>query len=154
MYNITCCPFQDLSLQTLYDIMVLRQEIFVVEQNCVFIDADGKDQGSWHYCMRNNEGKLVAYTRLLPEGLAYEGYTSIGRVVNSASVRGTGIGKVLMQGSIDKITELWGSQNAIKIGAQTYLLGFYESLGFVNTGEAYIEDGIPHTHMILENNIQ
>lgn len=152
MYNITCCSFQDLSLQALYDIMVLRQEIFVVEQNCPFIDADGKDQDSWHYCMRNDKGALVAYTRLLPEGLAYEGYTSIGRVVNAASVRGTGIGKVLMQGSIDKLHELFGRQHDIKIGAQTYLLGFYESFGFVSTGEAYLEDGIPHTHMILENN--
>jgi ElaA protein len=149
MYNISCQPFQALSLQELYDIMVLRQEIFVVEQNCVFIDADGKDQGSYHFSMRNSEGVLVAYTRLLPEGLAYEGYTSIGRVVNAASVRGTGIGKILVQQSIDKVRELWGDEYDIKIGAQSYLLGFYGSLGFVSTGEEYLEDGIPHTYMIL-----
>jgi ElaA protein len=151
MYNISCQPFEALSLQELYDIMVLRQEIFVVEQNCPFIDADGKDQGSYHFCMRNSEGVLVAYTRLLPECLAYDGYTSIGRVVNAASVRGTGIGKILVQHSIDKVHELWGNEHDIKIGAQTYLLGFYGSLGFVSTGEDYLEDGIPHTYMILRN---
>ncbi len=149
MYNISCQPFQALSLQDLYDIMVLRQEIFVVEQNCPFLDADGKDQGSHHLCLRNAEGELLAYTRLLPEGLAYDGYTSIGRVVNAAKVRGTGIGKVLMQESIDRVRALWGDEHDIKIGAQSYLLGFYGSLGFVSTGEEYLEDGIPHTYMIL-----
>ncbi len=149
--RIKCVPFQGLSLRTLYDIMVLRQEVFVVEQNCVFLDADGdKDFSSHHLTIYNNEGVLLAYTRLLPEGVAYESYTSIGRVVNHPSARGTGIGKELMEYSIAWIEKLFGTEHPIKIGAQTYLLHFYEKFGFVSTGEEYIEDGIPHTKMVKQ----
>ena len=149
MNHITCVHFKDLTLTELYDIMNLRQEVFVLEQNCVFIDADYNDQDSWHLSIRNDEGKLLAYARLLPEGLSFEGYTSIGRVVNSSSARGTGIGKVLMQASIAKVHEIFGQQYPIKIGAQSYLLGFYASFGFVSLDDEYMEDGIPHTHMVL-----
>jgi ElaA protein len=139
-------PFYQLSLDELYALMVLRQEIFVVEQNCPYLDADGKDQGSWHVMMYQND-ILVGCTRLLPLGLSYPDYPSIGRVVVSAKVRNTGAGKVLMQTSIDKCIELFGDR-PIKIGAQSYLLGFYGSLGFVSTGDEYMEDGIPHTKLI------
>ena len=149
MNHITCVHFKDLTLTELYDIMNLRQEVFVLEQNCVFIDADYNDQDSWHLSIRNDEGKLLAYARLLPEGLSFEGYTSIGRVVNSASARGTGIGKVLMQASIAKVHEIFGQQYPIKIGAQSYLLSFYATFGFVSLNDEYMEDGIPHTHMVL-----
>jgi ElaA protein len=148
-YQIKCVPFHELSLRELYDIMVLRQEVFVVEQNCPFLDADGdKDFLSHHLTIRNKEGALWAYTRLLPEGVAYEGYTSIGRVVNHSDARGSGVGKELMEHSITWVEKLFGTEYPIKIGAQTYLLHFYEKFGFVSTGEEYLEDGIPHTKMV------
>lgn len=147
--HFTCLPFNDLTPAELYEIMALRQEVFVVEQNCPYLDADGKDPQSWHLMCRNNEGKLVAYTRLLPKGLAYPDYPSIGRVVNSTAVRGTGIGRLLMHKSIALCIHLFGNES-IKIGAQRYLLQFYESLGFQSTGEEYLEDGIPHVKMIRQ----
>lgn len=149
MPTFLCLPFNALSPYQLYEIMALRQEVFVVEQNCPYQDCDGKDLHSWHLMGHDAAGKLVCYTRLLPEGLSYQGYTSIGRVVSSPAARGTGIGKILMRESIQKCRELFGNQ-AIKIGAQSYLLAFYESFGFVSTGEEYLEDGIPHTKMTLE----
>ena len=154
MIRFTCKPFADLTVYQLYDIMALRQEIFVIEQNCPYLDADGKDLKGWHLMGRqisdeNTEGVLVAYTRLLPKGVSYDDYASIGRVVNSASVRGSGAGKILMQQSIEMMEKLYPKE-PIKIGAQTYLLKFYESLGFESTGEEYLEDDIPHTSMILK----
>ena len=145
--NFTCLPFPELTPYELYEILSLRQEVFVVEQNCPYLDTDGKDQLSYHLMGRNEKGQLVAYTRLLPQGLAYPEYSSIGRVVNAPSVRGVGIGRVHMHKSIEMCLHLFGKR-PIKIGAQTYLLRFYESLGFVSTGEDYLEDGIPHTKMI------
>lgn len=149
MLHFSCLPFGQLTPSELYNIMGLRQEVFVVEQNCPYLDADGKDIESWHLMGRNDAGKLVCYTRLLPAGLAYEQYASIGRVVSSPSVRGTGAGKLLMQRSVEMCRHLFGNQ-AIKIGAQSYLLKFYEGFGFQSTGEEYLEDGIPHTKMILK----
>jgi ElaA protein len=146
--TFTCLPFKSLTVNELYDIMVLRQEVFAVEQNCAYLDADGKDLHGWHLMGRNTEGVLIAYTRLLPKGIAYPEYASIGRVVSSHLVRGQGFGKILMTESIDKMHALFPGET-IKIGAQSYLLKFYESLGFVSTGEEYLEDGIPHTSMVL-----
>ena len=147
MLTFSCLSFDQLRPAELYEILALRQEVFVVEQNCPYLDCDGKDLQSWHLMGRDETGKLICYTRLLPEGLSYQGYTSIGRVVSSPQARGTGAGKILMERSIDMCYHLFGRQ-PIKIGAQTYLLKFYESFGFQSTGEAYIEDGIPHTKMI------
>jgi ElaA protein len=150
MTTFKCVPFDSLSLRELYDIMVLRQAVFVVEQNCPYLDADGKDLDSWHLMLFNTEGVLGlrAYTRLLPKGVAYQDYASIGRVVSADSARGTGAGKAIMKESIKQMGLLFPNQ-PVKIGAQSYLLKFYESLGFVSTGEDYLEDGIPHTIMIL-----
>lgn len=147
MLNFSCLPFHQLTTYELYDIMALRQEVFIVEQNCPYLDADGKDPHCWHLMGRNPAGRLLCYTRLLPEGLAYEGFVSIGRVVSSPLARGAGAGKLLMQRSIDMCIHLFGNQ-PIKIGAQSYLLKFYEGFGFASTGEEYLEDGIPHTKMI------
>ena len=154
MIQFICKHFADLTVYELYDIMALRQEIFVIEQNCPYLDADGKDLKGWHLMGRqisddNTEGVLVVYTRLLPKGVSYDDYASIGRVVSSASVRGSGAGKILMQQSIEMMEKLYPNQ-PVKIGAQTYLLKFYESLGFESTGEEYLEDDIPHTSMILK----
>lgn len=140
-------PFEKLSATELYAIIRLRNEVFVVEQQCVFQDADNKDQNSTHLMgWLNNE--LVAYTRIVPMGLAYPDYISIGRVVNSPSLRGTGLGKILMLKSIETCYQLFGKQ-PIKIGAQLYLKNFYGSLGFVVSGKVYDEDGIDHIEMIL-----
>ncbi len=146
----TIKKFNTLTVNELYKIMALRQEVFVVEQNCPYLDADGVDIYAHHLMLYNEEGQLIAYTRLVPEGISYEGYTSIGRVVSSPSVRGLGVGKLLMQRSIEAVKAIFGSSQPIKIGAQSYLLAFYQNLGFVPTGEEYLEDGIPHTKMIRE----
>jgi ElaA protein len=146
-FTIKCVPFYELTLDELYAIMVLRQEVFVLEQNCAFVDADGKDQLAWHLMVTDENNKLTAYTRLFDKSIYYEGYTSIGRVVTSSQARGGGIGKFLMQKSIEKTIELFGNE-PIKIGAQSYLIKFYQSLGFELTGHDYVEDGIDHTYMI------
>ncbi len=137
--------FEELSPYELYSIIQLRNEVFVVEQNCPYQDADNKDLKSYHL-MGIKDSKLVAYTRLVPPEIAYK-EPSIGRVVTSPAVRGTGIGKALMQESIEKSNYLFGQQ-PIKIGAQLYLEKFYTSLGFVKSGNTYLEDNIPHVEMI------
>ena len=141
----SCKAFNDLTPAELYSILQLRNEVFSVEQTCVYQDCDDKDQPSHHF-MGWQQNKLVAYTRLIPEGISYE-EMSIGRVVTSPPVRGTKIGKELMRRSIDKIRELYG-ENPIKIGAQLYLKSFYESLGFIQCSGVYLEDGIEHIKMI------
>ena len=139
--------FEELTPYQLYAILQLRNEVFVVEQNCVFQDADDKDQDSYHLMGFIND-KLIAYTRLVPPGVSYE-QASIGRVVTSPSVRRAGAGKELMQQSIDSFYKLFGVQ-PIKIGAQLYLKKFYESFGFKQVGEVYLEDGIEHIYMIKQ----
>ena len=119
-----------------------------MEQNCVFQDADNKDQDSYHLMAWENE-ILIAYARIVPAGIAYDAYPSIGRVVTSAKVRNTGIGKMLMQHAIDELQKLFGTAS-IKLGAQLYLKKFYESFGFSQTSEVYLEDGIPHIEMITQ----
>ena len=137
--------FDSLAPHELYGILQLRNEVFVVEQNCIFQDADGKDQNA-HHLMGFFENRLIAYTRLVPAGEIYE-YPSIGRVVTSPLVRNSGIGKVLMDQSIESIYSLFGKQ-PIKIGAQLYLKRFYESFGFEQYSDVYIEDGIEHIYML------
>ncbi|ULQ56604.1 GNAT family N-acetyltransferase [Flavihumibacter rivuli] len=136
--------FGELTPEELYQILRLRSEVFVVEQNCVFLDMDNKDQSSWHL-MGWQDGLLAAYTRLLPPGLSYE-EMSIGRVVSSPAVRGTGIGRELMLESISACRKLFGN-GPIRIGAQLYLKKFYASLGFIAEGDIYLEDGIEHVEM-------
>ncbi len=139
--------FRQLSLDELYAILQLRLEVFVVEQNCPFQDLDDKDQDAYHL-MGWRQGKLLAYGRLLAPGIAFE-EMSVGRVVTSPSARGMKLGRELMEVSIQKARELF-SQQRIKIGAQLYLHKFYSSLGFVQTSEMYLEDGIPHVEMVLK----
>ena len=144
-YQIHHKFFDELTPLELYTIMRLRNEVFVVEQNCVYQDADKKDLSSHHLMIRNG-GKLVAYARLLPRGLSYE-QMSIGRVVSSPAYRGTGAGKILIDQAIRFCQELFG-EGPIKIGAQLYLKKFYESFGFVQTSDVYLEDDIEHIEMI------
>lgn len=138
--------FNELSAIELYEIIRLRNEVFVVEQNCVFQDADNKDQHCYHLMLRQND-VLVAYTRLVPKGISYPDYMSIGRVVSSPAARRTGAGRAVMELSIEACYRLW-EQTPIKIGAQLYLKRFYESLGFVQSSDVYDEDGIDHIEMI------
>jgi ElaA protein len=146
--RFSCLPFEELKNQELYEILQLRSEVFVVEQHCPYQDCDDKDTSAWHLMGRNpDSGKLLVYTRLLPVGIAYPHYASIGRVVSSPSVRGQGLGKMLVQKSI-AMTHFLFNHPPIKIGAQSYLTRFYEDFGFKSTGEEYLEDGIPHTKMV------
>lgn len=138
--------FDALTPYELYNIMWLRNEVFVVEQNCVYQDADYKDQKGWHLMGADEEGKLMAYVRLLPPGVSYK-EPSIGRVVTNPAVRGTGAGRELMNVAITQCEELFGKLD-IKIGAQYYLLKFYTSLGFEQTSDIYLEDEIEHIEMI------
>lgn len=137
--------FESLTPNELYAIIQLRNEVFVVEQNCVFQDADNKDQFSIHL-MGWQGNNLIAYTRLVPPGKAYP-EPSIGRVVTSKSVRNKGAGKLLMEKSISEIKNTWGNV-PIRIGAQLYLKKFYSDLGFIQSGNIYLEDGIEHIEML------
>ena len=141
----TIKSFPELTPSELYDILKLRSEVFVVEQQCIFLDMDDKDQGSRHVQGRLNE-TLVAACRILPPGLAYE-EPSIGRVVGSPRYRGKGAGIALMENAIQETIRLYESL-PIKIGAQLYLKRFYESLGFLQCSETYMEDDIPHIKML------
>jgi ElaA protein len=144
----TTKSFDQLTLLELYDIMRLRQEVFVVEQECPYLDADGKDIKAMHVLGTDPNGSIQAYTRLLDRGISYDDYPSIGRVINSAAIRGSGEGKRLMQYSIEQIKNLY--PGPIKIGAQAYLKRFYEGFGFVDMDMPYLEDGIPHLIMVLD----
>jgi len=144
-YTEICKPFDSLTVKELYAIMRLRSEIFVVEQNCVFLDADNKDLSCQHLMLYHNK-VLMAYARLVPAGLSFT-EPSIGRIVTSNAARGKGFGKELLQLSIQNCERLYGKK-PIKIGAQLYLKTFYESFGFVQTGDIYDEDGIDHIDMI------
>lgn len=129
-------------------VLALRSEVFVVEQNCAYQDPDGKDVVSYHILMESGE-ELVAYARLLPPGVSYP-EASIGRVVSSPRVRGLGWGKALMEVAIAQTQKQFGT-NEICISAQSYLLKFYQDLGFVAEGEEYLEDDIPHFKMRMKS---
>jgi ElaA protein len=140
-------PFENLSANELYDIMRLRSEIFVVEQNCVYLDLDGKDKVALHL-FGEFEGKIVAYSRLFEAGISFDN-ASIGRVVVGANYRDKKWGHDLMREAIAGIKTHFG-ESKITIGAQLYLQKFYESHGFVQTSEMYLEDDIPHIEMKKE----
>lgn len=141
-------PFAKLSLTELYRILQLRQQVFVVEQDCPYLDADDKDQASIHVLGTDGKGVLHSYTRLVPLGLSYQSYVSIGRVVTSIASRRQGSGIELMQKSIAACRNTWPGM-PIKISAQQYLIDFYQKFGFVPIGEGYLEDDIPHIAMVL-----
>lgn len=140
-------PFETLSVNELYDILRLRSEIFVVEQNCVYLDLDGKDKLALHL-FGESEGKIVAYSRLFKPGITFDN-ASIGRVVVDANYRDRKWGHDLMREAIAEI-QLHFGESKITIGAQLYLKKFYESHGFVQTSEMYLEDDIPHIEMKRE----
>jgi len=137
--------FEELSLNELYEVLALRSEVFVVEQDCVYQDIDGKDQKALHI-LGYKEGKLVAYTRCFNKGQYFE-EASIGRVLVKEDQRKYGYGHQIFEASIKEVESRFAAER-IKISAQQYLIKFYESHNFEQTGEGYLEDGIPHIRMI------
>jgi len=137
--------FKNLDVPTLYAILKIRQEVFVVEQNCPYLDADGLDQQADHLFARSDTGKLLAYARVfLPT--AAQPYSRIGRVLSAGNKRGSGLGKQLMQRALD-YTQQHAPEAPVRLSAQTYLRDFYNAFGFVEIGEEYLEDDIPHIDM-------
>lgn len=143
--EIVTKTFNELSNTELYQIMRLRSEVFVVEQDCVYQDLDNKDQKALHV-VGSKDDKVVAYTRIFKPGDYFKN-TSIGRVVVAADQRKYGYGKQIMEASLEVIKERFPN-TIVEISAQTYLLKFYTELGFERIGEEYLEDGIPHVKMI------
>ncbi|MES2107712.1 MAG: GNAT family N-acetyltransferase [Bacteroidota bacterium] len=138
--------FNELTVHQLYEILKLRSAIFVLEQQCLYQDMDDKDKHC-HHLMIFEDNQLAAYTRLVPGGISFS-EISIGRVITNPAYRGKGLGRKLMEQSIEACYDLFGKQ-PIRIGAQLYLEDFYSSLGFIQQGEMYLEDDIPHIEMLL-----
>lgn len=141
-----CKSFNELSNEELYKILQLRIEVFAVEQNVVYQDCDNKDFDSYHFTGSQNN-ILLAYSRILPPGIAYPEAASIGRVVTPLLARGQSLGKKLFEKSLEQLYVLFGNVTVI-ISAQAYLVKFYEGFSFTTKGGVYIEDTIPHITMI------
>lgn len=141
-------PFDRLSGREVHDVLQLRQRVFVVEQTCAYLDADGADPQCWHGLGRQGD-QLVATARLVPPGLKYV-EPAIGRVVTAPEARKSGVGRALMVSAIAQVKRSFPGQD-IRLGAQRYLEKFYASLGFEVDGEPYDEDGIPHIEMVRRN---
>ena len=139
--------FEGLSLQALYEVLALRQKVFVLEQG-PYLDADGLDQHSWHLLGRDEAGELLLYLRVVDPGLKYD-EPSIGRVVIAKSLRGTGLGRVMMAEAVKRCDEAWPGR-ANRISAQAHLGRFYGEFGFEPVGEPYLEDNIPHQEMLRQ----
>lgn len=139
--------FSELKLTELYDILQLRSEVFVVEQDCVYQDIDGKDVEALHV-IGYKEKRIVAYTRCFKPGYYFD-EAAIGRVVVQHSERKFGYGHEIMKASAKAILDHYHT-GKIKLSAQQYLIRFYESHGYRTTGEGYLEDGIPHIAMIRD----
>lgn len=145
-FRMTVKPFEQLTVDELYDILHLRAEVFVVEQECVYQDLDGKDPGSWQVMVCDGDG-LVASVRVLRQGVSFE-EASIGRVVTRRNARGYGYGAVAVREGLRIAQEMFGA-NAVRIEAQCYAIGFYERFGFRVDSDVFLEDGIPHVQMIV-----
>lgn len=143
----SCKAFKELSLDEFHDIIQLRETVFVVEQDCPYLDVDGKDKDALHV-FGEYEGNIVATTRVLKPGKSYD-EVAIGRVVTSPTVRGMGMGKQLMEESMKFVIEHFGDV-PVRISAQTYLLEYYKLFGFIETGKEYLEDNIPHLEMLYK----
>ncbi len=137
--------FASLSPDELYDIISLRERVFVVEQNCVYLDCDGIDRNSWHLSGYAG-GSLAAYLRVVMPGIKYKEH-ALGRVVTAPEARGSGYGKDLTREALARVHAQFGA-SPIRISAQAYLEKFYGSFGFTRQSEEYLEDGIPHIEML------
>ena len=145
--KITTYTYQQLSKEKLYQIIRLRLEVFVLEQNCIYQDLDNKDQKAIHL-VGEEDGKVIAYTRLFKKGDYFEN-ASVGRVIVKKESRKKDYGKIIMQKSIEELKNEHNEEN-IEISAQKYLIKFYDDLGFKKIGEEYLEDNIPHIKMVLK----
>ncbi len=143
--HFVCKAFAQLTVHELQALHILRQQVFVVEQNCAYQDADALDAASWHLFALDDAGHALATCRLIPAGLRYA-EAAIGRVACAAGVRGTGMGRALMQEALRQLEQL--SPGPVRISAQQRLQGFYESLGFAAASRPYLEDNIPHLEML------
>lgn len=142
-------PFVELTTIQLYQLLKLRVDVFVVEQQCLYPELDDKDHQKGVYHLLGYDGdQLVACARLLPKGVSYPS-VSMGRVATVADHRGGGIGHQLLAEALRNSQYLWPNES-IEIGAQAYLEAFYTQHGFVKTSDTYLEDDIPHIDMILE----
>ena len=141
-----CTHFDALGVHALYALLLLRSRVFVVEQQCVFLDADGLDPVAHHLLGWARDRELACAARIFAPGVVYD-EPSIGRVVSAPEHRGTGAGRRLMERAIAECVRMYGD-TGIRIGAQRYLEAFYASLGFVIASEPYDEDGIPHVTML------
>lgn len=140
--------FDQLDTYSLYELLQLRTDVFVVEQNCPYPELDGKDlHPQTQHLLLKKQGKLIGYCRLLAPGVSYDGFPALGRVCVAQTARRLGLGEVLVAKAIGQATELWPATD-LYISAQCYLQRFYESLGFVAASEPYLEDDIPHLKMI------
>lgn len=137
--------FEELGLRELYEVLALRQRVFILEQG-PYLDADGLDQHAWHLQGRDADRKLMAYLRVVDPGFKYP-EPSIGRVVTDAAVRGTGVGRLLVAEGVAGCERLWPGL-PLRISAQAHLDRFYADVGFEVVGERYLEDGIPHVEML------
>jgi len=147
MLNIVIKPFNELSILELYNLLQLRSEVFVVEQDCVYQDIDGKDQKALHVIGYKND-RIVAYTRLFKPGDYFKA-SSIGRVIVVKNQRQFKYGYDIMEASIKAIKTHF-NVTEIKISAQCYLKKFYNNLEFFEVGDEYLEDGIPHIGMLYK----
>jgi ElaA protein len=138
-------PFEELTPREVHDLLQLRAEVFVVEQDCPFQDVDGVDPASWHL-LGTRGGALIAYCRLIAAGIKFA-EPSIGRVVTLPALRGTGCGRELMAEALRRADTLWPGK-PIRIGAQHRLERFYEDFGFATASAPYDEDGILHIEML------
>ncbi|MBA3646631.1 MAG: GNAT family N-acetyltransferase [Gemmatimonadaceae bacterium] len=141
--------FSELAPIELYEAMALRQRVFVVEQDCVYQDADGRDSAAWHllgWATGSGKTTLFGYARVFEAGARYA-EMSIGRIVSAPEVRGSGVGRAIVREAMRKCTELWPKQ-PIRIAAQRRLEQFYEAFGFAAAGDPYDEDGIDHIDMV------
>ncbi|WML32898.1 GNAT family N-acetyltransferase [Clostridium sp. OS1-26] len=139
--------FEELKVEEIYKILKIRNEVFIVEQQCAYQDCDSKDENSYHLYLENN-GEIIAYLRILKKGVSYD-EISIGRVLVHKKYRGKGISREMMLKAI-KFIELNLNEKEIKIQAQSYLVNFYGSLGFKETSNEYLEDNIPHIDMLYK----
>jgi ElaA protein len=140
--------YPELSTNEFHDIIELRLKAFVVEQNCSYLDLDGKDKKCYHLICRDGMGNVVATARILPPGLAYD-EVAIGRVVIDETIRGKGIGHQLMDEAMNFAAAEFGNF-PIRISAQKHLENYYNKHQFHSTGNEYLEDGIPHVEMLYK----
>ncbi len=152
MLHWTWKNFDQLSLEQLYDAIHLRQQVFVVEQQCLYPDADGFDPACLHVLGYDDAGALMAYARILPPGVRYE-EPSIGRVIVAEQLRGKGIGEILMRQALLRAAALYPGA-PVRISAQARLERFYRRLGFVSVGELYDDVGIPHIDMLTSEHVE